>query len=62
MPMLELGPNDGLFYEYTAPSRDGACTYVFVNPITGDVGLWNAVIVPALQQEGYGTLVYNFRG
>ena len=62
MPMLELGPNDGLFYEYTAPSRDGACTYMFVNPITGDVGLWNAVIVPALQQEGYGTLVYNFRG
>lgn len=62
MPMLELGPNDGLYYEYSPPSQDGACTYVFVNPITGDVGLWNAVIVPALQRQGYGTLVYNFRG
>ena len=62
MTMLELGPNDGLYYEYTPPSRNGACTYVFVNPITGDVGLWNAQIVPALQKQGYGTLVYNFRG
>lgn len=62
MSTLELGPNDGLYYEYTAPSRDGAPTYVFVNPITGDVGLWNAAIVPALQKDGYGTLVYNFRG
>ena len=29
MTMLEIGPNDGLYYEYTAPSRDGAYTYVF---------------------------------
>ena len=62
MTMLEISPNDGLYYEYTAPSRDGAYTYVFVNPITGDVSLWNAVIVPALQKQGHGTLVYNFRG
>jgi len=62
MAMLELSPGNSLYYEYTAPTRDGANTYVFVNPITGDVGLWNAVIVPQLQKQGLGTLVYNFRG
>lgn len=62
MSQLELSPGNSLYYEYTPPSKSGANTYVFVNPITGDVSLWNAVIVPALQAEGYGTLVYNFRG
>jgi len=62
MSLLNLGPNDGLYYEYTPPARGSACTYVFVNPITGDVGLWNSIIVPALQKQGFGTLVYNFRG
>lgn len=62
MPTLDLSPGNSLYYEYSPPSKDGANTYVFVNPITGDVSLWNAVIVPALQQQGHGTLVYNFRG
>jgi 3-oxoadipate enol-lactonase len=62
MAMLTLGPADGLYFEYAPPRRAGANTYVFVNPITGDVSLWNARIVPALQASGHGTLVYNFRG
>jgi len=62
MPILNLSPDNGLYYEYTAPMKNGGDTYVFVNPITGDVGLWNAEIVPALQARGHGTLVYNFRG
>lgn len=62
MSQLALSPGNSLYYEYTPRSRDRANTYVFVNPITGDVGLWNAVVVPALQKQGHGTLVYNFRG
>ena len=62
MAKLDLSPGNSLYYEYTPPTADGANTYVFVNPITGDVSLWNAVIVPALQAQGCGTLVYNFRG
>lgn len=62
MPLLNLDADNGLYYEQAAPTRDGAVTFVFVNPITGDVGLWNAAVVPALQAAGFGTLVYNARG
>lgn len=62
MTFLELGSQNALYYEWTPPARDGAPSFVFVNPITGDVGLWNEAIVPALTEAGFGTLVYNFRG
>ncbi|MEZ5652162.1 MAG: alpha/beta hydrolase [Burkholderiaceae bacterium] len=62
MPILSLDDQNGLYYEHTPPTRDGAVTFVFVNPITGDVGLWNASVVPELQKAGFGTLVYNARG
>ncbi|MEZ5657306.1 MAG: alpha/beta hydrolase [Burkholderiaceae bacterium] len=62
MPTLNIDDQNGLYYEHTPPARDGAVTFVFVNPITGDVGLWNASVVPALQAAGFGTLVYNARG
>jgi pimeloyl-ACP methyl ester carboxylesterase len=62
MAVLELGPEDALYYESTPPVRDGAPSFVFANPITGDVSMWNDRIVPALNEAGYGTLVYNFRG
>ncbi len=62
MALLELGLEDALYYEETPPARAGAVSFVFVNPITGDVGLWKDKIVPALTAAGYGTLVYNFRG
>jgi len=62
MAFLELGPEDALFYEWTPPSRDGAASFVFVNPITGDVSLWNDSVVPALIAKGFGVLTYNFRG
>jgi 3-oxoadipate enol-lactonase len=62
MPFLELSPDDALYYEWTPPSREGAASFVFVNPITGDVSLWNDFIVPALIKEGFGALTYNFRG
>lgn len=62
MATLDLSPGNSLYFEYTPPAKDGANTYVFVNPISGDVGLWNALIIPALQKQGHGTLAYNFRG
>lgn len=62
MTVLELGPEDALYYEWQPPTRDGAPSFIFVNPITGDVSMWNSRIVPALNEAGYGTLVYNFRG
>ena len=62
MATLDLSPGNSLYYEYTPASSDGAGTYVFVNPIMGDVSLWNAAIIPALQVKGFGTLTYNFRG
>ena len=62
MPLLELGPHDGLYYEFDSPSQDGAPTFVFVNPITGDTAPWQLEIGPALRDAGFGTLAYNFRG
>jgi pimeloyl-ACP methyl ester carboxylesterase len=61
MPVHSLGPGAGLYYEHTPP-RDGGCTFVFFNALTGDAGMWQAHIVPALHKAGHGTLVYNLRG
>lgn len=62
MSTLELSTNNTLVFEYVAPTEPDGVTVVFINPITGDIGLWNEQIVPALQAQGIGTLVYNFRG
>ena len=52
MPVLELGPQDGLYYEYDAPMGAGACTFVFVNAITGSTDMWQGAIGPALRDAG----------
>ncbi len=62
MPVLEIGPQDGLYYEYDAPQRPEAATFVFVNAITGDASMWQAEVGPALREAGMGTLAFNFRG
>ena len=62
MPLLELGPNEGLYYEHNHPDTTGAPTFVFVNPITGSVDIWQGEVAPSLRKSGYGTLAYNFRG
>lgn len=61
MTMLQIDSQNAIYYEYQAPEGDKP-TFVFVNPITGDVSLWNGHTVPALREAGFGTLVYNFRG
>ena len=62
MAHLTLSPGNALYHEYTAPARDGAVTYVFVNALTGNTGAWESVIAPNLREQGFGTLSYNFRG
>lgn len=62
MSTIKLGAQDALYYEHRRPARDACHTFVFFNALTGDVGMWNADIVPALQRHGYGTLTYNLRG
>jgi len=62
MAHLTLSPGNALYHEYTAPARDGAVTYVFVNALTGNTTAWESVIAPNLREQGFGTLSYNFRG
>ncbi len=62
MSALELGADNTLYYEHQPPTQEARNTFVFFNALTGDVGMWNAEVVPALNQRGYGTLTYNLRG
>ena len=62
MPLLQLNPDEGLYYEHDLPQHEGAPTFVFVNPITGSVDIWQGEVAPFLREAGYGTLSYNFRG
>ncbi len=62
MAILTLSPGNALYYEHSAPTRDGAATFVFVNALTGNTGAWEGVVAPALRAQGFGTLSYNFRG
>lgn len=60
MPVHELGPSDGLYFEHQPPQGDGI-TFVFFNALTGETAGWQAV-VPALRARGHGALLWNFRG
>ena len=58
MSFFEIGPNDSLYYEYEPPSGNQPLTFVFINAITGDTGMWQAEIGPTLRDAGYGTLAF----
>lgn len=62
MTVLSISETDGLYYEYDASTKDEGKTFVFINAITGDASMWQAIIGPALRDQGHGTLAYNFRG
>lgn len=62
MPMLNLGPEDALYYEWSPPTNPAAPSFIFINPITGDTSLWNTAVIPAVKAAGYGVLAYDFRG
>ncbi len=55
---LELGPKNGLCYEYTAPSSPRGYTFVCFNPLTGDQGMWGTGIGPILIDQGHGLLTW----
>lgn len=60
--LLPITADSGLFYLHTRPARDLAPTFVFVNALTGSTDAWEAVVAPALREQGFGTLSWNFRG
>ena len=62
MTVLSISETDGLYYEYDSSTKDEGKTFVFINAITGDASMWQAIIGPALRDQGHGTLAYNFRG
>ena len=62
MALFEISSGNALYYEHTAPARQGAQTFVFVNALTGNTQAWEAQVAPALREQGFGTLSYNFRG
>ena len=62
MAYLEIGPGDGLYYEYSERVNPDGVTFVFFNALTGDTSTWEAVIAPRLREAGHGTLAYNMRG
>ena len=61
MAMLPIDDQNALFYLHTAPQGDKP-TFVFINALTGTTDHWEAIIAPALRDQGFGTLSYNFRG
>ena len=62
MAYFEIGPGDGLYYEYKEGVNPEGFTFVFFNALTGDTSTWEDVIAPRLRQAGHGTLAYNMRG
>ena len=61
MAIFKIDDKNELYYEYIPP-KDGDCTCVFVNALTGDVSAWNGSIGKNLIKKNDGYLVYNFRG
>ena len=57
MSFFQLGPQDGLYYEYHPPADDQHCTFIFFNALTSETA-----IGPILRSAGHGTLAYNMRG
>lgn len=61
MPDLQLSAGEALYYEYAAPGSEGK-TFVFINALTGSTDMWSGAICQSLQDAGFGTLCFNFRG
>lgn len=59
---LDLSGGNLLYYLHSAPTREDAATFVFVNALTGSTDTWEVEIGEALRREGFGTLSWNFRG
>jgi len=62
MTIHSIDDQNGLFYLYTTPTSPSGKTFVFLNALTGDTGMWEGSIGEALRKNGHGTLSFNFRG
>ncbi len=62
MTLHDLTNSDRLYYLHHPAEIPGKPTFVFFNALTGDTGTWEAVIAPALRNEGFGTLSFDYRG
>jgi 3-oxoadipate enol-lactonase len=62
MPVHDLGPGDGLYFEHVSPSADDGLTFVFFNALTGDAASWEPAIAAPLRERGHGSLLWNYRG
>ncbi|MES9906703.1 MAG: hypothetical protein ABW168_28995, partial [Sedimenticola sp.] len=62
MPRHTVSDNESIYYLHESGSTPGAPTFVFFNPLTGDTGIWEAVIAPQLRKMGFGTLSFDYIG
>lgn len=62
MSLLEIDAANAISYNFTPPTGDQGCCFVFFNALTGDLGMWQGEIGEALHAAGHGTLCFNFRG
>ena len=57
MPAVTSAPGNTLAYEHVAPSN--TCnTFVCFNALSGDMSMWTARIIAALEARGHGWLIY----
>ena len=61
MAIFKIDEKNELYYEYIPP-KNGGCTCVFVNALTGNTTTWNGAIGEKIIEDGNGFLAYNFRG
>ena len=61
MPQHIIDQRNAIAYNHKF-GQNGMPTFVFFNALTGTDAMWRAVIAPALEAEGYGTLSWNYRG
>lgn len=62
MPVHDLGPGDGVYFEHVSPAADDGLTFVFFNALTGDAASWETAIAAPLRAHGHGSLLWNYRG
>ena len=62
MPVFEIGPPDGLYYDHHPPTAAAGRTFVFFNALTGDTAMWEGGVAPLLRAAGHGTLSFDYRG
>ncbi|MBW2204661.1 MAG: alpha/beta hydrolase [Deltaproteobacteria bacterium] len=62
MGQIDFDGKNGLYYQWTPPTKKDAPSFVFFNALTGDHEAWEAYIGPECRKAGNGTLVFNYRG